>query len=100
MAATAKAPGADVHASTQPEVCVNAGLSPMKYGFLSFLKNSSHSALVAPSRHGVNGDFNWINRPPTCGFSLSPLAAEGQPDSPGSARGEGGVCAADFPRVT
>src|SRR5262245_57658614 len=58
----------------------------MKYGFLSFLNNSAHSALLGAVRQATSGNFTSINRPPTARFSFSQLAAEGQPGSPGRTR--------------
>src|SRR5262245_24725159 len=70
----------------------------MKYGFLSFLNNSAHSALLGAVRQATSGDVTSINRPPTSRFNLSQLAAKGQPCSPGRTRrteGRGRVCCAE-----
>src|SRR6185312_1264464 len=78
--------GFDVHASTQPDVCVRLAWSRMKYGLRICLKKWAHTSPVGSARHPASGSVSFISLPPVCPFKVSPSAAVGQPASPGRTR--------------
>src|SRR6516225_9918334 len=83
---TAYTLGCDVHASVQPNVWVNATLSPMKNGLCRLSNSSAQPALAGAFAQAAKGDSTLVRRPPTLLLSAAQSLGSGQPGSPGRTR--------------
>src|SRR6516225_4782444 len=83
---TAYTLGCDVHASVQPNVWVNATLSPMKNGLCRLSNRSAQAAPPGSFAQPTNGDSTFVRRPPTLLLNFAHSVESGQPGSPGRTR--------------